>query len=100
MKEVGERCECLLLVGLMLNVRLHLTQRFFFTAEFLVELRELQNDLRRVAMLFQNSRETIPRLSRRIRNNRLRPEELMPRVKRALNQRRRVDFLLGRDRLL
>jgi hypothetical protein len=51
-------------------------------------------------MLFQNSRETISRLGSRIRNNRLRPEEFMSRVKRALNQRRSVDFLFGRNRLL
>src|SRR5690349_7844578 len=100
MEEVGEPRECLRLVGFMLDVRLHFAQRFFFPSEFLVKLRELQQDLRRVAMLFQNSRETIPRLSSRIRHNRLCPEELMPRVERVLNQCRRVDFLLSRNRLL
>src|SRR5689334_7778933 len=100
MKEVSEPRECLRFVGLMLDVRLHLAQCFFFTTEFLVELRELQTDLRRVRVLFQNSSKTIPRLSSRIRHDRLHPKQLVPRIKRRLNERCGVDFLFSRNRSL
>src|SRR4051794_28499304 len=86
MEEVSDRLECLRFVRLMLEVKLHLTQRFFFTTEFFIELRELQKDLRVVRIFFKDSSQSISRLSRRIRNNRLRPKEFMPRIQRSINK--------------
>src|SRR5689334_16707673 len=99
MKVVSERRKCFRFVSLMLDVRLHLTQRFLLTTELLVELRELQQDLRCIRMLFENSSEPISRLGSRIRNNRLRSKELMPGVEGSINQRARFITTFGCNRL-
>src|SRR5256885_16915865 len=77
----------------MFNVRLHFAKRFFFAAEFFVELRELKQNLWAARIRFHDSSKAITRFSSRVRYDRLRCEELVSGIECGIDEHCR--FIAG-----